>query len=589
MTGAGAYAPNAGIGDVWMPLVAATLLAVLGLYIWRRHGVPVALPLAVCLLFGALWLLGLALEAAVVAPATKLVWRKFQAAWQMPCSIAMTCFALEYTYPGRWLTRRSLSLLALPPLFALLLIVINDSQLMWRSLQIQPDGTVVRAFATPGFILMGFGVGLGLVNIAAYLWLFIHSPQHRWLVTPMLFAEIAARGLYVLDVAQVAGPPRIDPVVAGLLLTGTTYTIALFGFRIFDPLPAARSTAVAQMQDGLVVFDAQWRVASLNPAAASMLSVPVAHSRGKSLHDLLHAFPDLSAHPATAAGAGTASESQGNLVNSTEITLGTGPAARRYVLDLSVLRDFRGLLIGHLLMMRDVTERRRTQATILEQQRTLATLQERERLARELHDSVAQVLAAVHLQASAARQLLAQGETFQVDQYLDALTVAALQAQTDVREYLLVAKTGFSPDRPFFLTLQEHLQQFTQQHGLPVELTVPPQLAGDGLGQAVEVQLLRIIQEALSNVRKHASAGSVRVNFSLAGSQVRVAIVDDGRGFDPSAIAGRGEGYGLRSMQERAEAVGGSLALVSGPGQGTQVVAHVPLREVHRGADAFDR
>ena len=97
------------------------------------------------------------------------------------------------------------------------------------------------------------------------------------------------------------------------------------------------------------------------------------------------------------------------------------------------------------------------------------------------------------------------------------------------------------------------------------------------------MQLLRIIQEALSNVRKHAYAPQAharcaQVIFTFAGPQARIAIVDDGHGFDPAAAASQGEGYGLRAMRERAEAVGGSLAVISSPGQGTQVVVLMPLK-----------
>ena len=564
MIGAYVYTP-----EIWPPLTGAVFLGVLGLYSWRRRDVPAALPLAAGALFSALWLLGLALEAAATTPATTIAWHKFQAAWHLPTATAMACFALEYAYPGRWLTRRNLTLLALPPLLALILIVANDARFMWSRLEIAPNGAVERYFATPGAVLAVYGLSLGLVNAAAFLWLFIRSPQHRWPAALMLLGDFAGRGLYAIYMldAHLPSLALLDAFVAALLLNWIMYAIALFGFHIFDPLPAARATALAQMPEGMVVFDARWQVANLNPAAASILSLPATHTRGKLLAEILPEYCDEVARCAKTDAAPT------------EISLGTGAGLRQYALDFSTLRDFRGLRIGHLLMLRDVTERRRAQAQLLEQQRTLATLEERERLARELHDGVAQALAAAHLQASTARLLLARGETAQVDECLGSLTGTALQAEADVRDYLWETKTAISDSRPFFPTLRTSSLRFTRQYGLPVELTVPPQLEEQGLAPIVEVQLLRIIQEALSNVRKHAAASCVRVDFSLAGPQVRIVIVDDGHGFDPAAIAGQGEGYGLRAMRERAEAVGGSLAVSSVPGQGTQVVVHVPLKE----------
>jgi signal transduction histidine kinase len=124
---------------------------------------------------------------------------------------------------------------------------------------------------------------------------------------------------------------------------------------------------------------------------------------------------------------------------------------------------------------------------------------------------------------------------------------------------------------------------------------VPPELEEQGLSPTVEVQLLRIIQEALSNVRKHAYAPqapegvrthrSVQVSFSLAGARAQVAIVDDGCGFDPAAAAAQREGYGLWVMQERAEAVGGKMAVISSPGQGTRVIVWVPREEGREDAE----
>jgi signal transduction histidine kinase len=215
-----------------------------------------------------------------------------------------------------------------------------------------------------------------------------------------------------------------------------------------------------------------------------------------------------------------------------------------------------------------------------QQQLLLATLRERERLARELHDSLGQTLAAAHLQASTARLLLAQGETAQTDQCLEYMADMTLAAEADVREYLLAVKTAFSPDRPFFETLQEYVRRFSQQYSLRVELSIPLQLEAHGLEPAVEVQLLRIIQEALSNVRKHARAKKAQVIFSVSGLMSQIAIIDDGQGFDPAAIAARqAEGFGLQAMRERAEALGGSLEVISQPGEGTQVIVKVPLEK----------
>ncbi|MCD6033001.1 MAG: sensor signal transduction histidine kinase, partial [Thermomicrobiales bacterium] len=116
------------------------------------------------------------------------------------------------------------------------------------------------------------------------------------------------------------------------------------------------------------------------------------------------------------------------------------------------------------------------------------------------------------------------------------------------------------------------------QSGVAVELVTepdpfPPRLTPNG-----EVQLLRIIQEALANVRKHAGASRARVRLVLDDPYLEASIVDDGAGFEPEALGRTSTPrFGLATMRERAEAVGGTLTLSSAPGDGTRVVVRLPV------------
>jgi signal transduction histidine kinase len=567
MTGAYVYAP-----DIWPPLAGAIFLAALGLYGWRRRSVPGALPFAIASLFGTLVLLAMVPEAAAVQPGTKIAWYKIQVIWQLPAATAMTCFVLEYAFPGRWLTRGNVTLLALPPLLLLILTIIDDGRLMWRGLEVAPDDAVVVHLTAVGVIMVTYAVGLILVNAAVLLRLFIHSPQHRWPVVLILFGMIASRGVLLLDITHSPWRIAVDPLVLTVLLPWTMYAIALFGFHILDPLPPARTVAIEQMQEGMVVLDARSRVASLNPAAVRMLSVSAVRARGKTLDELLPAFPDLCARLRDAE-----SSSQGKTSYDAEISLGMEPDVRLCALECSVLEDFRGVSIGHLLMLRDVTEQRRVQAQTLEQQRTLAVLHERERLARELHDSLAQVLAFMNTQGQAVRRLLERGEIAAADEQVGRLVEVAREADIDIRESILGLRVALA-EGGLWPALTTYLDQYEQRFGIHTELRRPETFGDEAFAPLVEVQLLRIIQEALANARKHSCAHSVRVTFAARDGFAQVAVQDDGCGFDPGEVfkdsAGR---VGLRVMRERAEEIGGALALQSAPGRGTEVVVTVPL------------
>jgi hypothetical protein len=93
---------------IWPSVITVLLLILLAIFSWRRRSVPGALPFTVAFLFGALWVVGVSLEVAAVDASTKIFWVKYQATWVLPSAMAITCFLLEYAWPGRWLTRSNL-------------------------------------------------------------------------------------------------------------------------------------------------------------------------------------------------------------------------------------------------------------------------------------------------------------------------------------------------------------------------------------------------------------------------------------------------------------------------------------------------
>lgn len=207
----------------------------------------------------------------------------------------------------------------------------------------------------------------------------------------------------------------------------------------------------------------------------------------------------------------------------------------------------------------------------------LAVTEERERIAREMHDSLAQVLGYVNTKAQAAQALVLKGDTEQAADQIGQLAEAARAAYADVRESILGLRTSLSGQRGFLAALTDYLDHWQEQSGIAVELVAP---AGHQLGLTpnAEVQLLRIVQEALTNVRKHAGAKQATIRLEVAGDRLVVAIEDDGAGF-PAETPPRpgGPRFGLTTMRERAEAIGGTFTIESTAGQGTRVTVRVPL------------
>ncbi len=232
------------------------------------------------------------------------------------------------------------------------------------------------------------------------------------------------------------------------------------------------------------------------------------------------------------------------------------------------------------LLLHDVTTQKQVQAQLLEQQRALAMLAERERLARELHDGIGQVLGYVKMQAQAARDRLAQDQKAAADSDLAQLVAVAQDAHADVREYILSARSRPVTEPGLLPALRQYLRRFGETYKIRTELILPPELTGGAFEPTVEAQLLRIIQEALTNARKHAHAQCVQVTIVLEEGGAQIVVKDDGVGFDPMLLAtADGQKYGLGFMRERAEEVGGCVEIRSAPGAGTRVIICVPRRK----------
>lgn len=213
-----------------------------------------------------------------------------------------------------------------------------------------------------------------------------------------------------------------------------------------------------------------------------------------------------------------------------------------------------------------------------------AIAMERERLAREMHDTLAQVLGFVNTKAQATRELLDNGQVAAAREQLDQLAQLAQELYADVREVILGLRAALSPEKSLLPTLAEYVQAYARQSGIATQLIVE-----DGVGEltfapAVELQLIRIVQEALTNIRKHAHAQHAIVRLALGDGHAEVRVEDDGVGFDPLHIA-RGDWpqFGLQTMRERAESVGGAFVVVSKPKTGTQIVVQIPLGYAGRG------
>jgi PAS domain S-box-containing protein len=241
-----------------------------------------------------------------------------------------------------------------------------------------------------------------------------------------------------------------------------------------------------------------------------------------------------------------------------------------YVID-SVIHDSRGREIGIVGVSTDITERKRAEEERdrlrVREIEARSQREERRRIARDLHDVVLQDLAGT-LQSLRLTHLRARRSDLDLEEELQALRRATSGLRSAIYDL------RHERERPFVKSVESLVElnrQLTPERNVALEIEegFPKVLPAE-----VGVELLRVLQEALTNTRRHSRARSVEVGLRAEGDAVLAGVIDDGRGFDTGSVRA---GVGLSAMRERVEALGGEIEVKSRPGQGTEVTVRVPL------------
>lgn len=417
--------------------------------------------------------------------------------------------------------------------------------------------------------LGGFNVLLDLAKLEAQVGLSLGLPQQLPLYVSSL-ARLMAAVLFAFAAAAAVTGTNDRPASVRRLLLAPAIGVGLLGIMLYPirgflpplvddqgiqalimapdspiPLPGVQPLLLAIVAVTFVLLVGAaigFRFASQRgaPVSEAVLSVALLIAAFAELHFAL--FPDVY----------TALVSTGDglrLAFSLVLLLGIDAEAR------SDLRALRGAYAA-LDRMR-VTEAER------------AALEERARLAREIHDGLAQHLWFAKLKHDRLSAMLpedARDLSAEVGQALDAAIVEARQA-------LVTMRTSPAQELPLSDLMARVVEDFGQRSGLRVRFSA------DGLPATIparqQAELLRVVQEALTNVGKHADATMVRVRASMEGGEMVVTVTDNGRGFDPAVIPE--QGLGLRGMEERARLMGGQLGISSEPSDGTSVSVRLPL------------
>ncbi len=258
----------------------------------------------------------------------------------------------------------------------------------------------------------------------------------------------------------------------------------------------------------------------------------------------------------------------------------TAHRAEGLVSQVGVVMDYLGgSLKGFSLMLKGVQQREQLAVGIIRAQED-----ERGRVAREIHDGPAQSLTNLVFRVELCEKLLSNGSLGDLQAELGELKELIKGSIQEVRKIVFALRPMALDDLGLIPALRRYLEGLGEKEKLRVDL-VP--LGNEiRLPSNVEIGVFRIIQEALHNVVKHARVTRAKVTISYGCKQLLISIKDEGVGFDPREVENRskrGKHYGLISMRERAELLGGGIEIKSGPGEGTRIILAIPIIEKEEG------
>jgi len=253
--------------------------------------------------------------------------------------------------------------------------------------------------------------------------------------------------------------------------------------------------------------------------------------------------------------------------------------------NLVPFHDAEGNITGIIGIALDVTDRKQTEGALRKSEMRLRDLtariakvteEERKNLARELHDRVGQNLTALNINLNIIKNHLSGISTGDLKARLSDAMELVEETARRIRDVMAELRPAVLDDYGLLAALRWYGERFSKRTGLAVEVT--GEQSSGCLPPDTETTLFRIAQEAMLNVVKHAGADRISLSLESSADTTRLTIADNGAGFDPAAAEHPElrHGWGLISMQERANSVGGNLRVESSPEKGTKVIVLVP-------------
>ncbi len=485
-------------------------------------------------------------------------------AWVVVRYFALTIFILVYSLfvfyytkiPISFVSWKFLGLCLIPATALFFLATYPLTHLVYDQIWLDSSGPIPMIKRTMGPLYWVLNIyALGLLLALIYL-ILRRTAQvskldkiHSAIIAAGIILHVATHLLHLAGVSifGVLNPNIFSYFPAALL---TLWGIQRF--RLADIRPIARNLIFDQMQESILVVDHLGNLIDINPAAERCLKTVNLECLGKPLSDITVELADVLAN----SGKQEQFESY--------IVLHKTPLQ----VDINELKDRSGEDAGYLLILRDISNQ--VEAERLKEADTMrkSAWEERMKLARTLHDSALQNIGSLIILAGSARQRLDEQLPNEIAPLVGHLETGARLAYQDLRLLIDELQLNSAAETEFDLlkTLAAKIDALKSQGSSDIVFEAPTNLLLDA-GRQREV--FYIILEALNNALKHADAKIVRIRIWQSEGEIVGEIEDDGNGFDPRQK--RNTGMGMQNMQSRARLMGGQLAVISAPGEGTRV------------------
>jgi diguanylate cyclase (GGDEF)-like protein/PAS domain S-box-containing protein len=357
----------------------AIIAAIVAFVAWQRRKIPGGTSLALLMAAVTWWSASFAFEYATVGVSGKVFWSKIEYVGALSCPVLYLLLALEYNRMNHWLTKRNIALLFIVPLITLGLAVTNEWHgLIWSGFSPSPVGRNLLIYEHGvGYWIgtVGYSYLVMLIGTVLLVWAAVRFPVlYRRQTGALIVGAIAPWAGNLIYVAGLSPVPGLELTPLVLAFSGVVLAWGLFRFRLLTLVPVARDTLIETMTDGMLVLDDQNQVVDFNPAAQHLLRTLAKIELGQDVEEVFSAIPEWEADLKDTRG------------TSIEIAL-TDEEHKYLEFTISPVSDRRNRYTGRLIIMRDVTERRRAEEGIQRaNERLRAQLAEIEILQANLRD-----------------------------------------------------------------------------------------------------------------------------------------------------------------------------------------------------------